>query len=416
MTPRRHFAGWRVVAGSALGIGFSGQIFVATGYTILAAFLGSAFGWSLNDLAPGATLFLFGQVIAFPVVGSLLDRFGTRRVATLGIAAFGALLLALGQITTVWQLYAVMLLMGLAGPANYTLPYLRALSLWFRRRRGLAIGLAASGIALGAAAIPLGLQRVGVLYGWSAALASLAVFELAVCLPVIAWLVRDDPARLGLAPDGDAIPGAEGGFSGDQAEAADSGLTAGEALVTREFWLLGTVYFIAGMAVYGVITNAAYILSHGKAALTTDQVAVVQAVGGVAVLVGRIAGGLALDRMGTRVIAVAMTLLIAAAVYGYAASTSMGMVLVSAALLGLATGGEGDVLPFMIARYFGTRAFGKIYGMQGALFSAGTALGPVTYAGLASITESESDPLVIFAALTATSALAFIGVGRRLVK
>lgn len=414
MTSRRIFAGWVVVAGSALGIGFSGQIFVATGYTILAAFLGSAFGWSLNDLAPGATFFLLGQVVAFPFVGSLLDRFGTRRVAALGITAFGALLLALGQITTIWQLYALMLLMGLAGPANYTLPYLRALSLWFRRRRGLAIGLAASGIALGAAAIPLGLQRFGMLYGWSAALVSLAVFELVVCLPVIAWLVRDDPTRLGLTPDGDAIPTAEGGSSGEKALAADSGLTAGEALRTREFWLLGSVYFIAGLAVYGVITNAAYILSHGKAGLTADQVAVAQAVGGVAVLVGRIAGGFALDRVGTRAIAVSMTLLIAVAVYGYAASASMGMILVSAALLGLATGGEGDVLPFMVAKYFGTGSFGKIYGMQGAVFSAGTALGPVTYAGLASITGSSSDPLIVFSALTAASALAFIGVGRRL--
>ena len=61
MTRRRPFPGWKVVAGSALGIGFSAQIFIATGYTILAAALGNAFGWTLAELAPGATLFLLGH-------------------------------------------------------------------------------------------------------------------------------------------------------------------------------------------------------------------------------------------------------------------------------------------------------------------------------------------------------------------
>jgi MFS family permease len=139
----------------------------------------------------------------------------------------------------------------------------------------------------------------------------------------------------------------------------------------------------------------------------------VQAVGGIAVLLGRIAGGYALDRLGTRAIAVFMTMLIAVAIYGYAAATTLGMVLVSAILLGLATGGEGDVLPFMAVKYFGPRAFGKIYGMLGGMFSAGTALGPVTYAGLAALSGSPSTPLLVFSAMTAVSAFAFIGVGRR---
>jgi MFS family permease len=89
------------------------------------------------------------------------------------------------------------------------------------------------------------------------------------------------------------------------------------------------------------------------------------------------------------------------------------MVLVSAILLGLATGGEGDVLPFMAVKYFGPRAFGKIYGMLGGLFAAGTALGPVTYAGLAALSGSPSTPLLVFSAMTAVSALAFVAVGRR---
>jgi sugar phosphate permease len=411
---QRVFPGWRVVAGSALGIGFSAQVFIATGYTILAAALGNAFGWSLAELAPGATLFLLGQMVGFPLMGLLLDRFGTRGVAVAGIAVFGLMLLVLSRITAVWQLYALMLVTGLTGPATYTLPYLRALSLWFSRRRGLAIGLAAGGIALGAATIPLALQKISALHGWSVALVTFALFELLVCLPLVALLVRDDPARFGLGPDGDAVPVPRGEAGVTRfVSPADDGLSAAEALRTADFWLLGGAYLVAGLAVYGVITNAVHILSQTGAGLTTEQVAMTQAVGGVAVLFGRIAGGYALDRLGTRAIAVFMMLLIAVAIYGYAVSTSLGMVLVSAVLLGLATGGEGDVLPFMVVKYFGARAFGKIYGMLGGIFSAGTALGPVTYAGLAAGTGSPSTPLLIFSIATAVAAFAFAAVGRR---
>ena len=416
MKRRGVFPGWRVVAGSALGIGFSAQVFIATGYTILAAALGNAFGWSLAELAPGATLFLLGQMVGFPVMGLLLDRFGTRRVAVAGIAVFGLMLLMLSRITAIWQLYALMLVTGVTGPATYTLPYLRALSLWFSRRRGLAIGLAAGGIALGAATIPLGLQKISALYGWSVALVTFALFELLVCLPLVASLVRDDPAPFGLGPDGDAVPVPRGEAGVTRfASPADGGLSAAEALRTADFWLMGGVYLVAGLTVYGVLTNAVYILSQTGAGLTTEQVAMTQAVGGVAVLFGRIAGGYALDRFSTRAIAIFMTLLIAVAIYGYAVSTSLGMVLVSAVLLGLATGGEGDVLPFMVVKYFGARAFGKIYGMLGGMFSAGTALGPVTYAGLAAGTGSPSTPLLIFSIATAVAAFAFAAVGRRTV-
>ncbi len=227
-------------------------------------------------------------------------------------------------------------------------------------------------------------------------------------------LVRDDPAELGLRADGDPTPPQPTKMSVRPPDRASApALSVAQALRTLDFWLLGTVYFITGLAVYGVITNTVYILSETAARLTTDQVAVVQAVGGAAVLVGRVAGGYALDHLNTRAIAAAMVLLLTAALLGYAFASSLGVVLVSAMALGFATGGEGDVLPYMAIKYFGLEAFGKIYGLLGALFAIGTGLGPVTYAGLYSVWQQPTIPLVILAASTGASSLAFLWVGRR---
>jgi MFS family permease len=90
----RIFRGWSVVAVIALIIGFSGQVFIATGFTILASALVTAFSWPASSVALGATLFLLAQVTAYPVCGRLIDRFGSRRVAATGFLLFGLLLWA----------------------------------------------------------------------------------------------------------------------------------------------------------------------------------------------------------------------------------------------------------------------------------------------------------------------------------
>lgn len=405
------FRGWRVVAGSAVGNGFSSQTFIATGYTILASGLSTAFGWQLNDVAPGATFFLAGQIVGYPIAGMLVDRWGTLRVALAGLVLFGLHLLLLSRIDTQWQLYALMLSMGICGPTTYAVTYIRAISLWFSRRRGLALGLAASGVALGAVMIPIGMQRIIAASNWSVALVAMAAFELFIVLPVVSLLVRDEPTRYGLRPDGDAVP-SQLSTGDDTAPGPSCGMTFANAVRTLDFWMLGTVFMVVGMAVYAVLTNTVHILSN-TASLGAAQVAKVQAIGGVTVLIGSNLGGIMLDRLrNDRWIGVAMNMHIALGIVAYAMSDNIGLAIVGAVLIGFSLGGEGNVLPYMTAKYFGTQEFGKIYGALGAMFGIGTALGPVTYARLVTLTGSVSATLLFIAACTALASSCFLVLGR----
>jgi OFA family oxalate/formate antiporter-like MFS transporter len=402
------FRGWRVVAGSAIGIGFSAQIFVAAGYTILAAGFAKEFGWQMGDLALGATLFLTGQVLGYPLAGYLTDRLGTLRVAVGGIVLLATHLFLLTRIDALWQLYCVTFTMGVCGPATFAVTYLRAISLWFSRRRGIALGLAASGIALGGSLIPLGLQHIIAVSGSSSALLTFAAIELFVVLPVVVMLVRDDPTRYGLFADG-SPPSV---VADSRAIRPLCGLTLGAALRTRDFWLLGVAFMIGGLSVYAIVTNTVHILEQ-VASLKPEQVAKVQAAGAATVLVGRITGGWLLDNFNARWVGFAMNFLIAASVVTFAMSDSIGLAFVAAILMGFAAGGENDVLPFVAARYFGILAFGKIYGVLGAMFGVGTALGPITFAGLVALTGSVSSALFVLAALTAAFSGNFLLAGRR---
>lgn len=416
----RIFRGWAVVAGSALGIGTSAHIFVVTGYTILAAAISAALGWSLTDLATGATFYLFGQIIGFMITGILVDRWGTLRVVMVGLVMNGLHLFLLSRVSALWQLYAVMLSMGVFGAWSYTPSYLRAVALWFSRRRGMAVGLAAAGMGIGGAGYPLVTQRLVEAGGWTYALMTLSGFILLVCLPLIALTVRDEPRRYGLWPDGDSGPAGTASATqeasvempGNQAPPELEGLTFAETVRTLDFWLIATVFMVTAIAIFALLTNAVHILSH-TASLDVAQVAKVQAFAGLAVLIGRLAGGVMLDYINAKLIGVAMNMLLAIAIIGYAYAGGEVMAIIAAFALGFATGGEGDVLPYMLAKYFGNRAFGKTYGAVAALFGIGTAIGPVAYGWLYSLTGDVRSTLIILAIVAVTVSGNFLLVGRQ---
>ena len=405
------FRGWAVVTGSLIGVGFCSQIFIATGYTILAAGLASAFGWSFADLALAATLFLAGQVLGYPIAGFITDRFGTLRSALAGIVLFALHLIILTRITALWQLYVVMLSMGLFGPLTYIIPYARAVSLWFSRKRGIAFGIVMAGTALGGILYPLSIQQIIAASGWTQALLAVAAIQLLICLPAVAFLVRDSPEPFGLCPDGDPAPAENSGPEAARAAAAE-GRTFGEAVRSMDFWLLASVFFLVGLTSFAVVTNSVHILKE-TASLDIAQVAKVQAIIGVTILVGRLIIGALLDRFSDRWAGAIINILAAMGFVGFAMSDNLVMVLVSGAFLGFAVGGEGNILPFMVAKYFGQRSFGKILGAAMGIFGLGTALGPVTFTWLVELTGSIQATLLVFAALVFVSAANFLFIGRR---
>lgn len=194
------FRGWSVVAAIALVIGFSGQVFIATGFTILASALVADFAWPAAGVALAATLFMLAQVTAYPVCGRLIDRFGSRLVAALGFTLFGLLLWVASHMATLGQFQLAMTALGFVSTMTNPVTYLRTLSLWFVRRRGLAIGLAAGGMSIGATLIPLGMQAVIQRHDWPASLVALAAVHLLFCLPLVLWLLHDGPDVSGCGP------------------------------------------------------------------------------------------------------------------------------------------------------------------------------------------------------------------------
>jgi len=404
------FPGWKVVGGSGVGIAFGSVLFATGGFAQLANAWGHEFGWTQPQLAKAATIYLFLQMATYPVLGWLLDRWGSRKVALGSIAAFAVSLVALSRIgDSLTQLYAAFAFIGLVSAGTNVVSYARAISLWFDRKRGMALGLAAGAQAIGGVLVPLMTARLIAASGWSSAVLCLAVFELVVCLPLVALLVKDSPAPYGLLPDG-AQP-KPGTAPRAEAQARLYGPAAGAVLRSAVFWKLALAFVVMGLTCYAVTINVVFILTH-TAGMAPAKIAQMQAASGAAVLLGRIGFGYLLDKLRAPLVGILTVVVAGGGIALYAFTAHPAAILVGAMLLGAAAGGESDLMPYLAGRYFGTRAMSSVFGWFLAAFFVGAAVGPIGFAGIAAAQDSVVTPLVILLGLQAVPVLAFLTLGR----
>src|SRR3972149_8803697 len=221
------------------------------------------FGWD-RGMTAGAFSFGFLASAAWsPALGRLMDRRGPRWVLLLGVGLMGAGLALAPAVTRPGHLYAT--LGGVVGGGSMCLGYTgHALFLpnWFVRRRGLALGLAFSGVGVGSIVLLPWMQRVIASSGWRAACWAMAVVVVLVLVP-LNFLQRRRPEDLGLAPDGAAAapPNGRGLARDDNVVDPAWGAvdwTLARALRTARFWWGGLGVpggLIAWYAVQGAQTK-----------------------------------------------------------------------------------------------------------------------------------------------------------------
>ncbi|OAF19159.1 MFS transporter [Bradyrhizobium neotropicale] len=406
MAKRGLFPGWKVVVGSAAGIGFGSIVFFAASFALLAGAWAQRFGWAQTELAKAAGIFLLVQAIMSPILGWFLDRWGTRKVAMISIVLFAISLAMLSQIgNSLNQMYLTLALMSLVSAGTNVPSYARAISLWFDRKRGRALGLAASSQAIGAFLMPVMIQMIIAQFGWSAALLAVAAVQLLVCLPLVALLVKNSPTPYGLLPDG-AEPA--GNVATTRLEVA--GLELREILRPGAFWKLAVCFGIMGMSTYAIAANMTFILTK-TAGAAPAQVAKVVAITGIAMLLGRITFGYLLDKIHGSIIGVVALLLTASCYVIYAMTDAPALIYVGAFIGGMAIGGETDLMPYLAGRFFGTLAVARIYGWFLTMFFGGGTIGPAVFAYVMAVSNSAITPLLMLAALQIVPAVIFLSLG-----
>ena len=352
------YPGWRVVAASAAGVYVSfASLFVYT-FGILLKPLAETFGWSREGISAGFGVAAMMIAISSPLLGQLFDRFGPVRVILPCLTVFGVAFASLSLLTpNLWHLYAILAVLGMVGNGTAQMAYSRAVSTWFDRHRGLALAVMMCGGALGAMTLPPLAQGLIAAFGWRSAVVALGAGALAIGLPVVALLVRERPAT-----DLDRARHAEGA-------------TVREGLASRGFWILAAVLFFASIAQNGAIAHLSALLTD-RGVSATSAAAAVSVMGGASLL-GRLVTGWLIDRYFAAWVSFGLLALAAAGTFLLAGAQSFLVGALGAALIGFGMGGEADVVPFMLSRYFGLRSFATLYGLTWTVYACAGAIGPI---------------------------------------
>jgi MFS family permease len=372
------YYGWLII-----GIGFVTMgvgVTARTAFSLLLPPLIDEFGWN-RGLAAGA--FSFGFLVSAvlsPIVGRVMDARGPRIVILTGVLLTTAGLLLAPAIRQPWQLYLTLGVLVSAGANMMTYTaHSQFLPNWFVRRRGLAIGIAFSGVGVGAIALLPWLQSIIMTDGWRASCWAMGLLTIAVLGPLNLF-VRKRPEDIGLLPDGASqMPSAAARHTSNIVDPAWTAVkwTLARAVRTARFWWIVVGYFCALVAWYAVqVHQTKYLIEIGFTPLVAAW-----ALGAVSVIgiPGQISLGALSDRIGREWVWTAgcggFAICYAALIGLEYAPTSplLYLMLISQGFLGYAL---TAVMGPIVAEIFEGPHYGSIFGTITVALIGGGAMGP----------------------------------------
>lgn len=367
------FYGWIIAAASGFGLACSIATVVAATFSIFVGPIRDEFGWSASAPFWAPLAVTLTAALCAPFIGSLVDRHGARRVILVSFVLEALVLASFYTMDgSLPGFYARFVALGALGLGTTHVAFARVIALWFDRRRGMALGVALAGVGVGGVILPVFCQWLIAAFGWRLAYVALALLILLVTLPVMALTIRDTPAQMGLAPDGDAV-------GSDSARAAETlatlGATIHEARRDHTFWLMLVTFFLVGVSLQAMMLHLVPLLrARGVGAETA---ALAQSTIFAGLLVGRLVTGWLMDRFFAPRVALAFLLAPIVGIAMLALGASGPAAFAAAALIGIAAGAEVDVIAYLTSRYFGLRQYSRIYGTFYSLYSLGGGVGPL---------------------------------------
>jgi predicted MFS family arabinose efflux permease len=396
--------GWPLILSAMVGIAFglSPMPFYTIG--IFAPLLAREFHWSFAQIFAGITCTTVAVVIASPLVGLLSDHYGVRRVALSSVVLFALGFMSLGAGNGSLTLYyASWLVLALFGAGTLPITWTRAVNNGFESGKGLALGLSLLGTGLFGYCIKPVAAWLIAHYGWRGAYLAIGAMPLLFALP-IGLLCFHDPGQR----DVHARHRREAARA---RSASTPGLSMRQTVHQWRFWLLGLCFVSLAFGVGGLIANMENLLK--LAGFERSSIVALTSMIGLSVIAGRIAGGWLIDRFWAPAVAAALLgapalacILLGDTILDYRTAA------LSIILIGLAAGAEYDLLAYLVARYFGMKSYGSIYGSLYSFFAFGAGLGPVFFGADFDRTHAYSQSLSLAAILFVLPALLLLLMGR----
>ncbi|MEM7080614.1 MAG: MFS transporter [Pseudomonadota bacterium] len=297
--------------------------------------------------------------LAAPAIGIALDRWHPRYVLLGGAVMVTAGYFLTAQAQSYLSLYLIFgLLFGAGWRGISSFATSRVLVRWFFKRRGLALSIDVAGASVAGIIVPFVAVWMMGAYGWRPGFAVFGVFTLALVIPLVAFVIKAEPADVGDVMDG---PENAAGVTPAGAEGAAGHWSSRALLRTPTFYYI-VLIFSAMLCVWnGVLMH---LFGHLEARSFADQqAAAVLSVMGLLIAGGKPILGYIADRFSTKT---AVALSLAGQTIGvgiYWLSDSYVFFLLGAVIYGFGLSGMTPLLSMAVATVFGAQSYGRANGL-----------------------------------------------------
>lgn len=394
------FYGWWVVAAASFlyGLGI-GSVFY--GFSTFFNPMVAEFGWSRASLSGVFSLSRLEGGLEGLIVGPLIDRFGARKLAIVGIILTGAGFLALIMVNqNILSLYLIFgLLLSMGYNAGFARPADAVAAKWFIRRRSRALSFVTAGGGVGGAIMVPLLAWLITQYGWRTAAVTTGLIMLLLGLPA-AILLRSTPEEKGLLPDGERAPEAPETTAKQQPDDLEEQLTPAftetreinftikEALKTGTFWILVSAMLLRASVLSAIVVHQIpHLVDIG-----IDYQVAATILGSMILmsLPGRLIFGWIGDIFDKRRLLFICCVLQAAGMWIFINASTIPMLYLFVVVYGLGYGGAIPLMHSLRADLFGRKIFATIMGVSTAITILPTVGAPVLMGYLYDVTQSYS--------------------------
>ncbi len=354
------------------------------------------FGWLRATLSGAASLSFLVHGVFSIFMGGLNDRFGPRALLTACGFFLGIGYLLMTWVNSIWQLYLFYGLIIGVGQSGMDVILLSTIARWFKKKRGTMSGIIKAGSGVGMVIMPIFVTWLITTYGWRTSFFVLGPFVFVIIISLSQFLVRD-PGKKGQLPDNER--NADDSIS----NSLETGLAFRETIQTRQFWTICAIYFVILICVYTVLMHIVqHAIDLGISAANAANV--LATIGGVSIA-GRFVMGNAGDRIGYRTALLICLLFLLTGLTWIQFAKNLWMLYLFAAIYGFAHGGFFSLNSPLVAKLFGTKAHGLIFGIVIFCSTIGGAIGPIMAGHIFDVSKSYQ---TVFMILTVLSVIGLI--------
>lgn len=362
--PGRIYPGWWIVLATASGQLIQGG-FVFWCMGLYTATFEDVFGAPRAQINLIETCLTVATNLLSPVAGILIDRWSIRHLMIIGMVAMGLGLLILSQAGTLFQVWVVWAsLIPLGVLLIGAIPSAALVSRWFIRRRGLALGLTATGSSLGGFLVPPLMTWLFLEWDWRTGLQVGACICFAV-IPIFFWLLRNEPADLGLSGEPNEASANSSTHTAETitADAGDWGIP--QLLRSQIFWLQMIVSGSLLAVTLGMLANLSL---HAKdLGVTGQSTAVLYSIIAICSFSGKALTGYLMDRFGIQRCGYLICAFLSSGLMILLSVQNYNGLVAGAFVMGLGYGGVVPLWTNMPARAFGAGSVGRALGVMNPL-------------------------------------------------